>query len=433
MRSSTPSVEPRAAAADALLRLKREYLLPCAYHFYRNPPLIVGAEDCELIDADGRRYLDLYSGVTVVNAGHCNRAINAAVVAQMQRLDHTTSIYLTEPVVRLAERLASILPGGLRRSFCCTSGSEANEGALLLAALHTGRSEFFSLGDSLHGRTKAAMSATGLAMWRTDPWPLASFHHVACDFASGECRADDGGAAVGEIERAMRQVGAERVAALIAEPIRGNGGIVVPPRGFWPAVRELCDRYGMLLILDEVQTGRNRTGSWWACEQWGVVPDILTTAKALGNGYPISAFVTTDAIAAAYTKPGASTFGGNPVGAAAALATIEFHERHGLAARSRERGAQLRDGLERVARDSGLMRNVRGAGLMIGADVVDAEGGSAPQRLEALLEALKERGMLCGKSGADRNVLTLMPPLTVTRAQVEEFLAALKEALRASE
>lgn len=422
----------RRIDVDELLRVKREYLVPCVYHFYRRPPVFVAAQDCELIDADGRRYLDLYSGVTVVNAGHCNAAINAVAAAQMARLDHTTTIYLSEPMLRLAERLARIAPGDLKRSFFCASGSEANETVLLLAALHTGRGNFVALTHSLHGRTKAAMSVTGLEMWRTDPAPLTTVHFAPRpEPAEGE--QESGARLAAELEAVVLRAGPDRIAAVIAEPIQGNGGIVIPPPDYWPRVRDVCNRHGMLLIFDEVQTGMNRTGRWWACEHWGVTPDILTTAKALANGYPIAAVITADRVAAAYTRPGASTFGGNPVGAAAALATIDFHEQHGLAQRSRSLGAHLVDRLRGLCAGRPLLRRVRGLGLMVAADVVTASGEPSPERLDALLEELKDRGYLCGKTGPLRNVLTLMPPLTISRERLDAFVDELPAALEAIE
>jgi len=407
-----------ATTVEDVLRLKRDLLMPCAYHFYERPPLIVAAEDCELIDSAGRRYLDMLSGVTVVNAGHCNRDIAAAVADQMQRLDHTTGIYLTEPVVRLAARLAAIMPGGLRRSFFCTSGAEANEGALLLASRYTGRRCFVSFEGSLHGRTKAAMGVTGLPMWRCDPDPLPHCHlapHGATPNAL-EC-----------LREITAAIGADQVAAIIAEPILGNGGVEAAPREYWAAVRALCDRHGILLIFDEVQTGMNRTGQWWAANALGVTPDILTTAKALGNGYPIAAFVTSDRIAAAFDRPYASTFGGNPVGAAAALATIAFHERHDLAGRCRQRGAQLLAGLGELADRFSWLRRPRGVGLMTAIDVCDSRGDPAPRRMDALLEGLKDEGVLAGKTGPARNVLTLMPPLTVSAEQIARGLDVIRE------
>lgn len=415
--------DPHAGFDDVadVLRLKAEFLMPCTAHLYQRPPVMVAAEDCELIDATGRRYIDLFSGVAVVNAGHCNREIAEAVAAQATRLDHTSSIYLTTPVVRLAARLASMLPPGLKRSFFCVSGAEANEGALLLASLYTGRREFVSFENSLHGRTKTAMSVTGLPMWRTDPSPLNGCHRVPHGAAHG---------AIDALRTTLTALGPDRIAALIAEPILGNGGIEIPDQNFWSDVREICDRHGILLIFDEIQTGMNRTGEWWAAQTFGVTPDILTTAKALGNGYPIAAFVTTDAIAAAFNRPYASTFGGNPVGATAALATIDFHERHALGLRCRSRGEHLFAGIRRLSERHSWLVRPRGMGLMLAADVACQRGDPSPQRLDALLEALKDRGVLCGKSGPSRNTLTFLPPLTISVEQLELALAALDEVCR---
>lgn len=410
---------PPTNAIDEILRLRREFMMPCATHFYQRPPLFVAADDCELIDANGRRYLDMFSGVTVVNAGHCNREINVAVANQMQRLDHTTGIYLSEPAARLAKRLADIMPKGLNRSFFCTSGAEANEGALLLATLHTGRREFVSLHNGLHGRTKAAMSVTGLEMWRCDPNILSECHRIPDG---------DANTAVERFCATIESAGPQRIAAMIAEPIPGNGGITIPHRGYWSTVRELCDRHGILLIFDEVQTGMNRTGNWWASQTFGVTPDILTTAKALGNGYPIAAFLTNNRVAQSCNKPYASTFGGNPVGAAAALATIEFHEQNDLGRRSRQRGEQLLTGLFELASRYDWLRRVRGIGLMIAADVSDDRGAPSSCRMDTLLEAAKDLGLLIGKTGVRRNVLTLLPPLTISSSQVEKCIDILDHA-----
>lgn len=396
------------AGAQELLRLKGEYLIPCVYHFYRSPPQIVGGRGCTLIDAEGREYIDCFSGVTVMSAGHCNAEIIEPAIRQCRQLQHTTSIYLTEPVLRLAERLASLAPGGLRRSFFCASGSEAVEGALLLAALATNRPEVVAFGGGLHGRTRMAMSVTGLDMWRTDPFPLQSVHHVPFGDEDALVRVLD--------EREGK------VAAVVGEPVQGNAGIIVPPGGFWRRVREECDRRGVLLVFDEVQTGINRTGRWFACEHWGVVPDVLVLSKALGNGFPIAAFMTTDALAGAYRRPGASTYGGNPVSAAAALATLEFHESAGLGTNANARGQQLVSSLHGVAhRHPGIFGTPRGLGLMIGLPVV---GEGAPARCDAMLEGLKDHGVLAGKTGVARSVLTFMPPLTISEGEIARVIDA---------
>jgi 4-aminobutyrate aminotransferase/4-aminobutyrate aminotransferase/(S)-3-amino-2-methylpropionate transaminase len=415
----------RTASAEELLAAKARYLLPCVYHFYQRPPVIVAGKGAYLFDREGKRYLDCYSGVTVMNAGHGNPMVLSAVREQLERLQHTTTIYLTEPMYQLAERLAWLAPGPLQRTFFCASGSEANEAAMLLASLATGRRKFLALQDALHGRTKWAMSATGLSMWRTDDHLVADVHfvpHPCCHRCPLEKRHPECDIACAEVlERRIEEVGADRIAALIAEPIQGNGGIVVPPAGYWQRVREICDRHGILLIFDEVQTAMNRTGRWFACEHWETTPDIITMAKALGNGLPIAAMITNDTIASAYTRPGASTFGANPVSCAAALATIAFHQEESLGAKSAETGDRLRAGLASVAEKSPYFDHVRGKGLMIGIDVVDATGAPDAQRCDDYLESLKDAGFLVGKTGAHRNVLTFMPPLILTARQAAEI------------
>ena len=399
------------------LALKRDFLVPCVYHFYQRPPVLVRGEGAYLYDTDGRAYLDCFSGVSVVNAGHCNREIVQAAVEQMRRLQHTTTVYLTEPMLDLARAIAELTPAGLRRTFFCASGSEANEGALLLATLATGRRECAYLTGGLHGRTKWAMSVTGLDMWRTDPDPLLTAHAVP-----GPRSADS----LALLERLLRR---GTLAAVIAEPVQGNGGIVVPPADYWPELRRLCSRYGTLLIADEVQTAWNRTGRWFTTQHWGVTPDIITVAKALGNGLPIAAYITSDAVAAHYTRPGAATFGGNLVSCAAALATLRFHERHELGRRSEALGERLQWLLRELARRHRVVTEVRGLGLMIGAELCDDQGQPAAALTDAVLEEMKDAGYLLGKTGPGRNVLTFMPPLVVEPEALDRLVGRLDEAL----
>jgi 4-aminobutyrate aminotransferase-like enzyme len=401
---------------ERALASKRDFLVPCVYHFYQRPPVLVRGEGAYLFDAEGRRYLDCFAGVTVVNAGHSNPVITEAAVAQLRRLQHTTSVYLTEPVLGLARALAELAPPGLRRSFFCASGSEANEGAFMLAALATERREFVSLDGSLHGRTKAAVNATGLEMWRTDPFPLADFHRVP-----GPRHPDS----LPALERLLRK---GTVAAVVAEPVQGNGGIVVPPDGYWPELRRLCTEHGTLLIADEVQTAWNRTGRWFATEHWGVVPDVVTVAKALGNGFPIAAYLTTDELAAKFTCPAAATFGGNLVSCAAALATLRFHQEHRLGERSAQLGEHLLGRLRQLRQRHGGIAEVRGLGLMVGMELC---GEDAAVRTDAVLERMKDAGYLLGKCGPGRNVLAFLPPLVVEQDDLDRMVDELDRVLAA--
>jgi 4-aminobutyrate aminotransferase-like enzyme len=229
------------------------------------------------------------------------------------------------------------------------------------------------------------------------------------------------------LERLLRR---GTIAAVIAEPIQGNGGIVVPPANYWPELRRLCTRYDTVLIADEVQTAWNRTGRWFATQHWKVTPDVITVAKALGNGFPIAAYLTTDALAARYTRPGASTFGGNLVSCAAARATLRFHEKYDLGRRSEALGRHLQERLRELQRRHGVIAEVRGLGLMIGAEMRDKHGEPAQRLVDDALERMKDAGYLLGKTGVHRNVLTFMPPLIVEQSALDGTVETLDAVLR---
>lgn len=413
---------------EAILQKKQEYLIPCIYHFYKKPMQIVKAEMQYLYDHTGKQYLDFYGGVSVMNAGHCNPEIVEKVCEQMRTLQHTTTIYLTQPIVDLAEKLSQITPGSLKRSFFCASGSEANEGAALLAQLYTKKQKFVAVQQGLHGRTKLTMNLTGLSMWRTDPNPLSDVVHIPgaycyrcafgltyplCDLRCAKC-----------IEDIIKD---GNFAAFIIEPIQGNGGIITPPPGYFQIVREILDKYNVLLITDEVQTGFGRTGKMFAIEHWDVEPDIMTMAKSLANGTPAGAFITNDRIASSYTRPGASTTGGNPVSAAAALTTIDVIEKYQLVQRAKDLGNYFKDKLKTLQQSHGLLGDVRGKGLMLGVELVKKDKIPAAEEIDYILEELKDRGILAGKTGVSRNVLTFQPPLIITRDDIDQVVETLDE------
>ena len=322
------------------------------------------------IHDQGKEYLDFFAGVSVMNCGHCNPEILEKTIQQMQTLQHTTIIYLTEEMVQLAEKLASVLPGDLRRLFFCCTGSEANEGAMLLARLYTGKNEFIALENGLHGRTYLTMSATGIPMWRADPDLSPKVHFAKTVWDSNTDLEQAAKASIESIKEIIQTRGANHMAALIVEPIQGNGGIITPPAWYFKELKQLLEDNRILLIIDEVQTGFARTGKMFAIEHYDVVPDIMTVAKALGNGMPISAFCTTDEVAKAFTKPSASTLGGNPVSSATALAVLDYIEKYELCETAAHLGEMLKEGLIALQAKYSLIKDVRGIGLMLGAELV---------------------------------------------------------------
>ena len=394
---------------------------------------MVKGEGQYLFDSTGRKYLDFFAGVSVINAGHCHPEITERICRQVKTLQHVCNIYLTQPMLELAEKLAEITPGRLQKSFFCNSGTEANEGALLLAKIATGRSELLGLQDGLCGRTYLTMSLTGLRFWRTDSNPAGGISFVpnaycyrcplnlsypACDIACAE-----------QVRQVIETSTSGEVAALIIEPIQGNAGIVTPPPEYFPRLKEILDEYGALLIVDEVQSGFGRTGKWFAIENWDVEPDIMTMAKALGNGVPIGVFTALPEIADRYTRPGASTLGGNPVSMTAGLATLDVIEKEGLVQNAAKLGVYLREKLLELKDKHPLIGDVRGIGLMQGAELVKNGKEPAFEEVDRILEIMKNNGIIIGKNGRLRNVLAFQPPLVINKNNVDEMISNLDKAL----
>lgn len=424
---------PEYIGPEAILKKKKNYIMPCLGHFYQKPPQFVRGSMQYLFDTAGKKYLDFFAGVSVMNCGHCNPEIIRRLCDQMETLQHVCNIYLTENFVNLAERLAAVTPGDLQKSFFCSTGSEANEGAILLATIYTQGSEFIALRGGLHGRTKLGMSVTGIGMWRTDPNPIGGIHFAPhpycyrCPFDKHYPECDLACATV--VDDLMKTATSGHPAALIAEAIQGNAGIITPPPGYFTRLKEILDAHHTLLIIDEVQSGFARTGKMFAIEHYGVAPDIMTMAKALGNGVPISAFIATLEIADRYTQPGASTLGGNPVSSAAGLAVLDYIEQHRLLENATVRGEQLTAGLKELKQRHPVIGDIRGHGLMRGAEFVHHDKTPAAAELDIVLEKLKDHGILVGKNGIARNVMAFQPPLIITAADVDHLLNRLDDVL----
>ena len=410
------------------------------YFLKKVQPIVIDrALGAHVWDEAGREYVDLFSGISVVNAGHNRPEIIEAATAQMRKLIHCNSyLYHNKPTADFAEALASIMPSPeLRVSFFGNSGAEAIEGAMRLAKQYTKRTEFVALEMSFHGRTAATLSVTG--NWNRKKGGGPYFPGVAFAPAPFAYRSEHGAdperlaaESARAIERVIDMQTSGSVAAFIAEPVMGEGGIIVPPPTYFKHVKEILDRRGILFIADEVQSGFGRTGTMLAIERYGVVPDIVVTAKGIADGFPLSAFTTREEIAKAFT-PGdhLSTFGGNPVACAAALANLEIHRRERLAERSAEKGARALSSLAKLADKHNAIGDVRGAGLMIGIELVSDRQKKTPDAALAVRvqDKLLEDGFLIGLGGYHGNVLRLQPPLVIEDADMDRAVAALDVAL----
>ena len=381
-----------------------------------------------LYDHLDKKYVDFYAGVSVLNCGHCNPDILRDSIEQLSHLQHTSTIYLTQPIADLAERLAGILPGDIKRTFFCVTGSEANEGAMTLARLHTKRSGYISLSGGLHGRTHLTLSVTGIPMWRLDEKLVTeNIFFLDRPYSEGLSLEEAMEHSLQQLESILAQHGDE-IAAMILEPIQGNGGIIMYHADFVKRAKALLEKHQVLLIVDEVQTGYGRTGKMFGIEHYDVIPDIIVTAKALGNGIPISTFSTTDEIAQSLNKPSSSTFGGNPVAATTALSVLNYIEQHDLVQRANELGTYLKQQLESLS--SQLIQEIRGTGLMIGMQTQSTyDEVNSAQLTDLILEEMKDRGFLIGKNGLNRDCLAFQPPLVIEKEDIDSMLENLEQVL----
>lgn len=362
-------------------------------------------EGCYLYGTDGTRYLDLVAGIAVNALGYAHPDWVAAVQAQAARMSHVSNLYNVAEQADLAERIARIAPGAIERTLFVNSGAEANEAALKTAVKYTGRSKVLSALDGFHGRTSASLGATGQRKFQAGFEPLISDAYSY--FAYGDAES-------------LKSMMSRDVAAVMVEPIQGESGVITAEPGFFKAVRDLCTDYGALMIVDEVQTGIGRTGEWYGIQNFGVEPDAITMAKALGGGVPIGALAAVPEVAATLT-PGThgTTFGGSPLVCAAGCATLDVMERDGLVAHSKELGAKWRSDIAAVGSDR--IVDVRGYGLMIGVEF-DTPDTAAEVKRECL-----SRGILVNV--AHGKTVRLVPPLIVTEEQTRVFTDALADML----
>ncbi len=422
--------------SERVLASHEEFLFPAVRPLYEEPLVLDEGEGVRVRDVDGREYLDLFSGILTTSVGHCHPKVVERAREQAGRLGHTSPLYVTEPQIEAARRLAEIAPGQLAQTFFTNSGTEAIETAIHMAFLHTGGSEIIALRQAYHGRSFLATNVTGIQAWRPlassfpgvkhvmTPYPYRCPFKQPCDESCGEAFARD-------LEDVISTTTNGRPAAFIAESILGVGGYIVPPPGYFACAAEIIRSYGGLFIADEVQSGFGRTGGrWFAIEHWGVEPDIMVMAKGIANGAPVGATITRPDIATSWKPKTFSTFGGNPVSMAAACATLDVMVEEDVPARAEARGTQLTGGLGELEDRYPWIGETRGMGLMQALEVVQDKDTKepAPRTASALLEAAKEEGLLVGIGGLHGHVLRIGPSLLITEAELAEGLDRLGRA-----
>ncbi len=388
---------------------------------------------------DGRRYLDFTCGYGVTSTGHCHPRVVQAAQEQTGRLIHVSTAVINRVMIKLADRLAGITPPGVDMFFFHNSGSEVIEAAIKLTRLATGRRELIAFEGGFHGRTTGATAlTTSKAFYRKGNGPYfpgVYFAPYATPFRcpSGGTRATCAQACLARLDTLFaRQVDPTQVAAMFIEPILGEGGYIDPPPAFLQGLRQRCDQYGILLVADEIQSGMGRSGRWWAMDHAGVTPDLMTIAKGIASGFPLAALVGRADVMSQWL-PGAhgTTFGGNPVSCAAALATLDVIEAEGLVENAAVRGRQLRDDLRALQADYPMLGDVRGQGLMTGVEFVGPDGRPNPEATEAIKWRCLEGGVLLSRCGPHNQTLRLAPPLTISAAEVDQFLQVFRSAVDA--
>ncbi len=414
----------------------KDYLFPSVAMYYQDPIALDHGEGMYVWDESGNKYLDCFGGVLTTSVGHVHPHVTEAIIDQVGKLNHASTLYANRPQSVLAEKLAEITPGKLEKSFFTNSGTEADETATMTAKLYTGRQEIITLRHSYSGRSAAAQSATGHSTWRLLPSQVPGYVQAVapycyrCPFKLTYPECDL--ACAKDLKELIETSTTGKIAGFMAEPIMGVGGFITPPKEYFKEAVAIVRQFGGVFICDEVQTGWGRTGDkMFGIEHWGVEPEIMTFAKGMANGSPIGATIATKEVAAAVPTLTFSTFGGNPVTMRAAMATIEVIERENLAHNAKVVGDYLRERLMGLQERFDVIGDVRGMGLMQGIEFVKDRKTKEPnpQAVLKIFEETKKHGVLIGKGGLFGNVVRLGPPLIATKDHIDELVTALEKAL----
>ena len=423
-------------SADEVLRLRKQFLNPGIFLYYKNPIMLVEGRMQYVWDEHGKRYLDALGGIVTISVGHCHPHVVDVAHRQNETLQHSTTIYLHPNIAQYAQALAAKMPGDLKVCYFVNSGSEANDLALLMARAYTGNYDVIALRNAYHGGNAVTMGLTAHRTWKFNvPHSFGMHHAIVPDPYRGLWGRDDDDAGknyADDVKNLLDFATSGQVAAFIAESIQGVGGCVVFPDGYLKHVYEHVRAAGGLCIADEVQTGFGRTGThYWGFETQRVVPDIVTMAKGIGNGCPLGAVVTTPKIAATLAqRTHFNTFGGNPVACALGRAVLEIIEREKLQENSLTIGSRLLAGLNRLKEKHKLIGDVRGKGLMLGIELVKDRQSKEPanEASAQILERCKEMGLLLGKGGLWGQTIRFSPPMCVNEQDADFLLEVLDRA-----
>ena len=429
--------------SESFYDLDQRYILDCLPP--REKIVVASARGTKIVGVDGRVYTDLFSGISVNNLGHCHPEVVEAIASQAKKFMHVSAYYYHELEGALGQRLASIAPGGLSKTFFCSSGTEAIDGSVKISKLYAssrGKSgaTVVALKGSFHGRLSLTLSLTGQRKFKANLGNYANYPGIVHTtspyyYRYGEGVSEDefGKRCADEIREVMENYALGDVAAVVVEPILGEGGIIVPPDTFLPRVAAICREEGVPLVVDEVQTGFGRTGKTFACQHWSVDPDVMALAKALGGGLPLGAIMVSEDISKGI-RPGDhfNTFFANPVCCAAALAAISVLQRENLADRAAKIGTEVLKRLGEAQEEIASIGDVRGKGLMIGIELVKDRGTKepAPELAQGVKKEMLRKGYIVGVGGIFKNVVRLQPPLIIAEDEAERATSELINSMK---